>query len=149
MEIITKEGGNTMKKDKAWSTVGMVGIVWIGMLLAIMPIPGGCVGSTAEAQEILTALNPKAQQLPEWNIQPLVPRPATLEGKTVYLINVRWGGQAAMEPTLLAIKAGLEKNVPGIKIVYKLKKGAYNNNDPDLWKEVTAKGDAAIVGVGH
>jgi hypothetical protein len=135
-----------MRKHKASFIACSVCIVTV---LALMPIEGSYVESTAEAQGVLTVLNPMAQQKPEWNIQPLVPRPATLSGKTVYLINVRWGGTEAQEPTLLAIKAGLEKMVPDIKIVYKLKTGDYFYNDPDTWKEVAAKGDAAIVGVGH
>jgi hypothetical protein len=94
-------------------------------------------------------LNPKAQQKLEWSIQPLIERPPTLTGKTVYLINARWHGAEEQEPLLLAIKARMEDMVPDINIVYKLKKGPYTYNDPDLWNEVAAKGDAAIIGVGH
>ena len=48
-------------------------------------------------------MNPKAQQKPEWDIIPLVERPETLEGKTVYVINQRWGGTQAHEPLLTAL----------------------------------------------
>jgi hypothetical protein len=102
-----------------------------------------------EKQVYKEVLNPKAQQELEWNIQPLVERPSTLTGKTVYLINTRWHGAEEQEPLLLAIRAGVEDMVPGINVVYKLKKGPYTYNDPDLWNEVAAKGDAAIIGVGH
>jgi hypothetical protein len=94
-------------------------------------------------------LNPKAQQKLEWSIQPLVERPATLTGKTVYLINTRWHGAEEQEPLLLAIKAWVENMVPSVNIIYKLKTGPYTYNDPDLWNEVATKGDAAIIGVGH
>ncbi len=94
-------------------------------------------------------LNPLAQQKPEWDITPLVERPATLEGKTVYIINQRWGGTKAHEPLLLTMKKWLEENIHDIKVVYKVKKGSYAYNDSGLWQETGEKADAAIIGVPH
>jgi hypothetical protein len=94
-------------------------------------------------------LNPMAQQKPEWDIHPLVERPSTLEGKTVYIINQRWGGTKAHEPLLLAMKKWLEDNIRNIKVVYKVKLGSYAVNDTALWKEVGEKADAAMIGVPH
>lgn len=94
-------------------------------------------------------LNPMAQQKPEWDIIPLVERPATLEGKTVYIINQRWGGTQAHEPLLLAIKKWLEDNIKNIHIEYRVKLGSYAVNDADLWREVGEKADAAMIGVPH
>jgi hypothetical protein len=96
-----------------------------------------------------SVLNPMAQQKPEWDIIPLVERPAALEGKTVYIINQRWGGTQAHEPLLLAMKKWLQKHIPGVKVVYKVKRGSYPVDDPDLWREVGGKADAAIIGVPH
>jgi hypothetical protein len=90
-----------------------------------------------------------AQQKLEWDIAPLVDRPATLEGKTLYLINQRWGGAKAHEPLLMAMKKWFEDNVRNIKVEYRVKLGSYGTNDPDLFKEVNEKGDAAIIGVPH
>jgi hypothetical protein len=94
-------------------------------------------------------MNPKAQQKPEWDILPLVERPATLEGKTVYIINQRWGGTKAHESLLMEIKKWLEDNIRGIKVVYKVKLGSYHINDTELWNEVGRKADAALIGVPH
>jgi hypothetical protein len=94
-------------------------------------------------------LNPLAQQKPEWAINPLIERPVTLEGKTVYVINQRWGGTAAHEPLLLAIKKWLEDNIRNIKVVYRVKLGSYMVNDTALWQEVKEKAQAAIIGVPH
>jgi len=94
-------------------------------------------------------LNPMAQQKLEWDIIPLVERPSTLEGKTVYIINQRWGGTQAHEPLLLAIKKWLEDNIRNINVVYKVKLGSYPVNDVNLWKEVGEKADAAMIGVPH
>ena len=94
-------------------------------------------------------LNPMAQQKLAWDIIPLVERPATLEGKTVYIINQRWGGTKAHEPLLLATKQWLEANIQDIKVVYKAKRGSYEVNNPELWKEVGEKADAAMIGIPH
>ncbi len=94
-------------------------------------------------------LNPLAQQKPEWDIVPLLERPATLEGKTLYLINQRWGGAKAHEPLLLGMKKWFEDNIRGIKVEYRVKLGSYGTNDPDLFKEISEKGDAAIIGIPH
>ena len=94
-------------------------------------------------------LNPMAQQKLEWDIIPLVERPSTLEGKTVYIINQRWGGTKAHEPLLMAIKGWLEKNIRDIRVIYRPKLGSYPVNDTNLWKEVGEKADAAIIGVPH
>jgi len=94
-------------------------------------------------------MNPMAQQKLEWDMIPLVERPSTLEGKTVYIINQRWGGTKAHEPLLMAIKKWLEDNIRDIHIVYRPKLGSYMVNDVELWKEVGEKADAAIIGVPH
>lgn len=94
-------------------------------------------------------VNPKAQQKKEWDIIPLVERPAALEGKTVYIINQRWGGTQAHEPLLMEMKKWLEDNIKGIKVIYKVKLGSYHVNDTELWKEVGQKADAALIGVPH
>jgi hypothetical protein len=94
-------------------------------------------------------LNPMAQQKLSWDIIPLVERPATLAGKTVYIINQRWGGTKAHEPLLLGIKQWLEENIRDIKVVYKAKRGSYAFPDAELWKEVGEQADAAIIGIPH
>ena len=106
--------------------------------------------TVAKKEKVYTKiLNPMAQQKPEWDIIPLVERPSTLEGKTVYIINQRWGGTQAHEPLLLAIKKWLEDNIRNIHVVYKVKLGSYPVNDINLWKEVGEKADAAMIGVPH
>ena len=104
----------------------------------------------AEKERVYTnVLNPMAQQKLEWDMIPLVERPSTLEGKTVYIINQRWGGTKAHEPLLKAIKKWLEDNIRDIHVVYRAKLGSYAVNDIDLWKEVGEKADAAMIGVPH
>jgi hypothetical protein len=94
-------------------------------------------------------MNPMAQQKLSWDVIPLAERPATLEGKTVYIINQRWGGTKAHEPLLLGIKQWLEANIRDIKVVYKPKRGSYAFPNAELWQEVGENADAAMIGVPH
>ncbi len=112
------------------------------MAQPMTPVPGN-------EQIYRNILNPLAQQKREWPIVPLVERPESLEGKTVYIINQKWGGAKAHEPLLLGIKQWLEEHIPGIKVDYKVKLGSYGMNDTALWDEVGAKADAAMIGVPH
>jgi hypothetical protein len=105
--------------------------------------------STSQKEIYRNILNPMAQQKPEWDILPLVERPSTLEGKTLYLINQRWGGAKAHEPLLMAMKKWFEANIRGIKVEYRVKLGSYGTPDPALFSEVGEKGDAAIIGIPH
>jgi hypothetical protein len=94
-------------------------------------------------------INPMAQQKREWKICPLVERPESLENKTVYIINQKWGGAKAHEPLLLGMKRWLEEHVPGIKVEYRVKLSSYGFNDVRLWQEVAENADAALIGVPH
>jgi hypothetical protein len=45
------------------------------------------------------------------------------------------------------IQAWFEKNMPSVKTVIKRKRGPYSSDDPELWKEIAQKGNAALVGI--
>jgi hypothetical protein len=42
-----------------------------------------------------------------------------------------------------------ERNVPSVKIVLRKKAGTYPEQDPKLWAEIKANGNAAIMAIGH
>ena len=79
---------------------------------------------------------------------PLSPRLDTLEGKTVYMVDINWGGPEATLSVFEEIQAWFAKNMPSVKTVIKIKRGGYDADDPALWKEISDnKGDAVIVGI--
>jgi hypothetical protein len=97
--------------------------------------------------ERITVMNPAvANRLAER--LPLAPRLDTLEGKTIYMIDINWGGPEAAQNVFEEMQAWLSRNMPSVKTVLKMKRGGYDADDPALWKEIQDhKGDGAILGV--
>ena len=76
----------------------------------------------------------------------LAPRPATLAGKTVYLVDCRFDdGDILIEQ----MAHWFAENRPDVKVEVRRKSGVYTERDEALYKEIKAKGDAAVLAVGH
>jgi hypothetical protein len=76
----------------------------------------------------------------------LAPRLDTLDGKTVYLVDCRFDDSDIF---LKQMQAWFADNMPSVNTVFKPINSVYTKDDPATWEEIKAKGDAAIVGVGH
>jgi len=93
----------------------------------------------------IVAMNPRGVQ-PEIRKIPMAKRPATLDGKTVYVVDIKY---ANTRPFVNELMAGLKVKYPSTNWVLKEKLGMYMDDDPNLWKEVKEKASGAIVLVGH
>ena len=78
---------------------------------------------------------------------PLLPRLDSLEGKTLYIVDVQWGGPDAAYSVFEEMQGWFAKNMPSVKTVLRRTKGNIFSDDPELWQEIAEKGDAAIVGI--
>ena len=78
---------------------------------------------------------------------PLLPRLDSLEGKTLYIVDVQWGGPDAAYSVFEEMQGWFAKNMPTVKTVLRRTKGNIFSDDPELWQEIAEKGDAAIVGI--
>jgi len=94
----------------------------------------------------ISVLNPAATNTMVPRL-PLAPRLGSLEGKTIYMVDIGWGGPEAGFDVLQVISKRLAQDIPGIKTIVMRKRGSYMTDDPDLWKEIKAKGHAAILGL--
>ncbi len=78
---------------------------------------------------------------------PLTPRLETLEGKTIFLVDIGWGGKDAAPSIYNEMKAWFAENMPSVKIETRGIRGFYMQPQPELLKEISEKGDAAMFGI--
>jgi hypothetical protein len=95
--------------------------------------------------EKFEAVNPKGMP-PAVQLVPMAARLDTLEGKTIFLVS---DGFAGADRFLAQIAVWFQKNMPSVKTVYRLKAGAYFDDDPKLMAEIKANGNAMIMAYGH
>jgi hypothetical protein len=91
------------------------------------------------------ALNPRGMP-PAIQLIPMAPRLPSLDGKTIYLIS---DGFPGADHFLNQIAIWFQKNMSTVKTEYRLKKGGFADDDPQLWAEIKAKGNAVIMAIGH
>lgn len=94
---------------------------------------------------LTTVLDPRGQPTAVVQPHPLAPRLDTLKGKTVYLVDVGFGGGWEF---LEEAVAWFSRNMPDVKTVLVRKKGIMFVDEPEMWAELKEKADAVIFGVG-
>jgi hypothetical protein len=99
----------------------------------------------ANIEPRLTVLSPVGIP-PAIKLLAMAPRPNGLEGKTIYIVD---DGFVGGDVLLKEMAAWFNQNMPGVTAVYRRKAGGFPDEDPALWAEIKAKGDAVVMGVGH
>jgi hypothetical protein len=128
-----------MKRKLLWSNYLLLFAVL--SISAVAMLSSACSGDGK-----ITVLNPAVTEALADRL-PLTDRLDTLEGKTVYLVDMNYEGIGGT-PVMREMQTWFTKNMPGVHTVYRLKKGNYVSDDPELWKEISEKGaDAVIIGV--
>jgi hypothetical protein len=94
---------------------------------------------------ILTVLNPLGYP-PRISRKQPAPRPSSLDGKTVYLIDSRFDDSVEL---LKQVQAWFAAKMPSVETRLVQMASYYGKDDPDLWNEIKTQGHAAIIGVGH
>jgi len=120
--------------------------------------PALLAGATAEAEqakaktakaaagpEKIVALNPLGNP-PPITLVPMAPRLASLDGKTIYLVS---DGFPGADHFLDQVANWFKKNMPSVTTVYRLKAGAFADDDPKLNAELKEKAQAVIMAIGH
>lgn len=115
---------------------------------AVLAISAFLTTQAAEKEQLITVMNPAiAGKLAKR--EPLSPRLDTLEGKTIYMVDNQWGGPEGAYQLFQEIESWFHEHMPGVKIVLRRTKDNMFGDDPALWKEISEKGDAAIIGTGQ
>ena len=95
----------------------------------------------------VTVLNPACSSAMVGRV-PLAPRTfASLEGKTIYLVDIGWGGPGAAYDVFEVMQGWFAEHIPSVKTVLLRKKGSFGDDDPELWKKIKENGDACIIGI--
>ncbi len=98
-------------------------------------------------EQLITVLNP-AISSDFAERAPLAPRNESLEGKTIYLVDLQWGGPQAGYSVFEEMKEWISKNMPSVKVEIRRSKGGWMGDDPDLREEIVAKAGGAVIGIG-
>jgi hypothetical protein len=101
--------------------------------------------ASSSANQKVEGLNPRGIA-PAIQLIPMAPRLTTLDGKTIYLVS---DGFPGADHFLDQIKIWFAKNMPSVKTIYRLKAGAFADDDPKLNAEIKANGNAVIMAIGH
>jgi hypothetical protein len=102
-------------------------------------------GAKRSSALLSTVLDPRGQPTIKVQPLPLAPRLDSVEGKTLYLIDVGFGGGWDF---LEEAAAWFARNKPGVNTVLIHKKGIMFVDEPEMWAEIKQKADAVILGVG-
>jgi hypothetical protein len=112
--------------------------------IALTAIIVSSIGWAADTGKIVV-MNPQGVK-PEIRKIPMATRPATLDGQTIYIVDIKYPNT---QPFVDEMYAALKERYPKTNWVVKEKLGGYMDDDPDLWKETKEKAAGAIVLVGH
>jgi hypothetical protein len=121
------------------------------ILIASLALAYGQAGKTSRTNtaqssvQKIVVMNPRGIQ-PEIRKIPMATRPATLDGKTVYIVDTKYPNT---KPFVESLYEALKAKYPKTTWILRDKKGGYMDDDPDLWKEIKSKEACAIVLLGH
>jgi hypothetical protein len=119
----------------------LIAAICLGMFVSIN-IPSSAQAAT-EKEPVITVLNPLGTP-PPIEVKQMAPRLATLDGKTIYLINTGFPNSGRL---LEEIGKWFNANYPKTNMV--MVRAGMDNIPPNVMNEIKEKADAVILGVGH
>jgi hypothetical protein len=121
-------------------------------LIALLCLGVFCIYTTnhqaqGASQEKITVLTPLGTP-PPIKLRPMAPRPTSLEGKTVYVID---HGYPNSDKLMMEVTDWFKKNMPGTKAEFRsMRRGSKPGpGTPELFSEIKEKANAVVIGTGH
>jgi hypothetical protein len=106
---------------------------------------GETIGSIASTNGNVSALNPTGYP-PSIEQLGMAPRFESLNGKTIYLVDVHF---VDGDKLLQQMQAWFAEHLPETRTIFASKAGVYTEDDPTLFSEIREHDAAAVMAVGH
>jgi len=127
-------------------TVAVIAALCLGLFCSFPALDRVQAQGKKADEPKITVLNPLGIA-PAIKLKPMAPRPASLDGKTLYLID---NGYLGTDNLLKEMVLWFEKNLPKTNVVFKRQQGGgFSSEDPKLWAEIKEKADGVVIGMGH
>ena len=120
-------------------------LVFAIIALVVLAGPGFGEEGVSQVEEMITVLSPVGKP-PLIKRSSMAPRLDTLDGKTIYLVDVRFDDGDIF---LQQMKAWFNENMPKVNVKFVRKSGTYTFNDKKLWQEIKEKGHGVVMAIGH
>jgi hypothetical protein len=136
-----------MEESRMKLRIAVLAVLCIGLVcgISLLSYRGYAQGKGAVVMPKITVLNPMGTP-PPITLKPQAPRLNTLDGKTIYLINT---GYIGTDRFMDELAKWFNANYPKTNIVITGSGAGVSAISDSLWKEIAAKGDATVVGLGH
>jgi hypothetical protein len=95
-------------------------------------------------ERLITVLNPAISSRMVERV-PLAPRVDTLEGKTIYLVDLQWGGPKAAYSVFEEMQDWFSLNMPSVKTEIRRSSGGSFGDDPALREEIISNNAGGVV----
>jgi hypothetical protein len=103
------------------------------------------MASEMNGSQKISVLNPIGYP-PKITPKPMAPRLESLDGKKIYLVDPRFDDSGLF---LRQVQDWFAEHMPSVKTDIVEMSSVYTKDDPKTWEMIKAKGDGAIIGVGH
>jgi len=121
------------------------GIIGLTLALALANSGVAAAQTNASGEQLFTVLNPTGIA-PEIERSSMAERPSSLDGKTIYLVDVTFNGGDVF---LQEMQNWMAVNMPDVQTEFRIKRGIYSANDPELWEEIQSVDGMMIMAIGH
>ncbi|MFC1494519.1 hypothetical protein ACFL6W_04495 [Thermodesulfobacteriota bacterium] len=99
-------------------------------------------------ERLVTVLNPAISSKMTERV-PLAPRTDTLEGKTIYLVDMQWGGPKAGYSVFEEMENWFSNNMPSVNVEIRRTSNGWMGDDAALRQEIIGKKPAGVlIGIG-
>jgi hypothetical protein len=99
-------------------------------------------------ERLITVLNPAITSKMTERV-PLAPRTESLEGKTIYLVDLQWGGPKAAYSVFEEMKDWFSQNMPSVNIEIRRASSGWMGDDAALREEIISKkAGGVVIGIG-